>query len=80
VNSGLKPEEMFGSRPENEKLENEKLNSRFTLIGPVKFKFSNVVFRETVYKTGAAAAAVHFYGISELLEFLVEARDSFPAS
>jgi hypothetical protein len=37
-----------------------------------------VVFRETVYKTGAAA--VHFYGISELLEFLVEARDSFPAS
>ena len=25
---------MFGSRPENEKLENEKLNSRFTLIGP----------------------------------------------
>jgi hypothetical protein len=70
---------MFGSRPENEKLENEKLNSRFTLIGPVKFKFSNVVSIETVYKTGAAAA-VHFYGISELLEFLVEARDSFPAS
>ena len=25
---------MFGSRPENEKPKNEKLNSRFTVIGP----------------------------------------------
>ena len=33
--SGLKAEWMFGSRHENEKPENEKLNSRFTLIGPV---------------------------------------------
>jgi hypothetical protein len=28
---------MFGSRPENEKPENEKLNSRFTLIGPLPY-------------------------------------------
>jgi hypothetical protein len=31
--SGLKPEKKFGSRPKIEKPENEKLKSRFTLIG-----------------------------------------------
>ena len=32
---GSRPEKKIGSRPENDKPENEKLNSRFTLIGPL---------------------------------------------
>ena len=36
---------MFGSRPENKTLENEKLNSRFTLIGPLSNNISFSIFR-----------------------------------
>ena len=31
---------MFGSRPENEKPEHGKMNSRFTLIGPIAHAYS----------------------------------------